>query len=133
MRKFRNICWSCCCHNVVSARPKGKQHGQHITKRKRPVVRSSATSHPRPPSLPSQQDSCPVSANCNLQQFSAEFYLKAGHINNKSNHLCSASSFLKYEKFPLEITLFETSRMQLPLLSDFDLSFRAKDISKGLN
>ena len=51
----------------------------------------------------------------------------------KSDHLCSASSFLKYEKFPLEITLFETSRMQLPLLSDFDLSFRAKDISKDLN
>ena len=45
-----------------------------------------------------------------------------------SDHLCSATSFLKYEKFLLQISIFETSGMQLPLLNDFDHSFRAKGL-----
>ena len=37
-----------------------------------------------------------------------------------SDRLCSATSFPKYEKFPRQITIFETSCMQLPLLNDSD-------------
>ena len=37
-----------------------------------------------------------------------------------SDHLSSATSFLKYQKFPSQITIFGTSSKRPPLVSDRD-------------
>ena len=56
--------------------------------------------------------------------YSVVLYLIQSNIRLRpptvSDRLCSATSFPKYETFPRQITIFETSCMQLPLLNDSD-------------
>ena len=62
--------------------------------------------------------------------YSVVLYLIQSNIRLRppivSDRLCSATSFPKYETFPRQITIFETSCMQLPLLNDSDCFLELK-------